>query len=242
MDKEITRSIIVEDPRILIANAYTENSAIAYTREKIGDATLNFILPSSPAMFLKLALQARKQVIEICKDELFIKVSDFEWPRNSIVLIDFFELMMTQIIFSYSAIEAFANTSIPEDFIYHPKKKNNRFAEGYNKEQAERYISLNDKLKEVLPNIFKVDSLTKSKVWNKYDTLQELRDRIIHLKSSDTTPSTKVTKTIWGDLIRHQNTDFPVQAHALIEHFLEKGNEYRWFKMFPYRLFYPSSS
>ncbi|MPR34435.1 hypothetical protein [Salmonirosea aquatica] len=233
MDKEIM-GIVIEDPRVLVANAYTKNSAIAYTKEKVGDDTLNFILPSSPAIFLNLALQAREQVVEVCKDELFMKVSDYKWQKNSRVLIDFFEIMMTQIIFSYSAIEAFANTSIPEDFIYHPKKKDNRFTESYKKEQTERYISLNEKLKDVLPNIFKVDSPTKLKEWNGYDTLQKLRDRIIHLKSSDTTPSTEVTKTIWGDLIRHQRTDFPSQAHALIGHFIEKEKEHRWFRMFPY--------
>ena len=226
--------IIIEDPRILVANAYTEDSAIAYTKEKVGDDTLNLILPSSPALFLNLALQARRQVMEICKDELFREVSDSKWPKNSMVLIDFFEIMMTQIIFSYSAIEAFSNISIPDKYIYQKNKNSSRCTEVYDKDQIERYINLDEKLRKVLPNIFKVDSPTGTKEWNEYDVLQKLRDRIIHLKSSDTIPSTKVTKTIWGDLIRHQNTDFPVQAHALIGHFLEKGKEHRWFKMFPY--------
>jgi len=234
MKRESTEPFISEDPRILVANAYTENSAIAYTREKIGDDILNFILPSSPALFLNLALQARKQVVEICRNELFSKKPGFEWPQNSVLLIDFFELMMTQIIFSFSAMEAFSNISIPDDYIYRREKSGNRCIEEYDKDQIERYINLNEKLINVLPKIFKVYSPAETKEWNGYDTLQKLRDRIIHLKSSDTTPSRKVTKTIWGDLIRHQSTNFPMQAHALIGHFLEKGNEYRWFKMFPY--------
>lgn len=97
---------------------------------------------------------------------------------------DYFEIIITSVVFAYTAIEAFANICIPSNYIYSclDKKGNTR---NMNKEEIERYCSLTEKLKSILPEILNCDKLTtKPLVWQKFIELEKLRDEIIHSKES----------------------------------------------------------
>ena len=225
-----------EDPRFYAIDKFNTGLASISTTEKVGSEILNFGLPSSPGLFLNLALNCKKQVDQINLENCFDKhpAPQGTWPEDHKKLFDFFELMVSQIIFSYSAIEAFANIKIPSDFIYRTKRSDKKFIEEYDKEQAERYVSLDGKLDKILPQVFNVKTPCGTKLWENYQHIKKLRDRLIHLKSSDTTSSGPEVKTIWGDLMRNQKTDFPRQVHELIGHYIFKETGHRWFKKFPY--------
>lgn len=225
-----------EDPRFYAIDKFDTGLISLSTTEKVGNEILGFGLPSSPGLFLSLALNYKKKVDQINLEDCFDKhpAPQGTWPENHQKLFDFFELMLGQIIFSYSALEAFANIKIPDDFIYRSKRSDKKFIEEYDKDQAERYVSLDAKLDKILPQVFKVKTPSGTKLWDNYQYLKKLRDRLIHLKSSDMTPSGPEVKTIWGDLMRNKKTDFPKQVHDLMGHYISKVSGNRWFRKFPY--------
>ena len=226
-----------EDPRFYAIDKFNTGLASIATTEKVGKEILNFSLPSSPALFLNLALSSQKQIKKINLEDCFDRhpAPQGIYPDDHKLLFDFFEFMMSQIIFAYSAIQAFANVSIPREFIYRDKRSYKKCVEEYDKEQLERNVSLDVKLDKVLPEIFNVNTPSGTKVWENYQHLKKLRDRLVHLKSNDMTASGPEIKTIWGDLIRNQQVEFSMQVHELIGYYISKGASSRWFKKFPYQ-------
>jgi hypothetical protein len=85
------------------------------------------------------------------------------------------------VIFLFSAVEAFMNRMIPDDFIF--SEISGKKTELYNKEQIQRYLSFDTKYSKVLPQItnlnFKTKFPTKHTIlWN----LKDFRDELIHPK------------------------------------------------------------
>lgn len=96
---------------------------------------------------------------------------------------DYFETVITAVIFAYTSIEAFANICIPQKYTYSYTDKN---GEGVtkNKEEIERTATLREKLKIILPEIIGCKSPTNQKWWTKFTELENLRNEIIHSKES----------------------------------------------------------
>lgn len=105
--------------------------------------------------------------------------------EKSIAICDYIELIETSIVFSYTSIEAFANISIPENYTY--KNKTRGVEEIYDKEKIERWISLKDKIRVILPEIYKVKKPTQKKWWGDFIHLEKYRHNIIHQKTIDST-------------------------------------------------------
>lgn len=87
------------------------------------------------------------------------------------------------VIFLFSAIEAFMNRMIPDDFSY--SESNNKRTEVYDKEQIQKYLSFDTKYSKVIPKITQLDFKSKfpqkhTILWN----LKEFRDDLIHPKQS----------------------------------------------------------
>lgn len=96
----------------------------------------------------------------------------------------FFGNASSCIISLFTALESFSNSIIPDNGTYIDKRTQK--TETYNKQQIERYINFDDKLKKVLPyfhsdkNFFKNQTPTNQHITN----LKKLRDEIVHTKSS----------------------------------------------------------
>ena len=95
---------------------------------------------------------------------------------------DYFELIIQAIIFSYTALEAFANICIPINYNYTVDKNDIRTI--YSKQAIERNFSLRDKFKIILPDILDIHDVTKSIWWSTFIELENLRNEIIHSKPS----------------------------------------------------------
>lgn len=201
------------------------------TTERLGRNNVSFGLPSGPALHLHLAHSAFLEVKDINPIDLFDAHDQGVWPDNQAPLFDFFEKLISHVVFSFTSIESFANESIPKDFKYSFKKKKTGEEITYGKNDIERWINLDEKLSEVLPSIFSVKTPKGTKVWEKYKKLKETRDRIIHLKSVDQKASGPDDKTIWGILLRAHSIPFCNHAHEIIGHFKPKK---RWYKKYPY--------
>ena len=105
---------------------------------------------------------------------------------------DYIEEIQSSIVFAYTALEAFANLSVPSSYVYNAQKNSKSIIETYDKEAIERWLSLKVKIKDILPSIYKTKVVTKQKWWGQFVTLEEYRNEIIHQKSIGTTEFYKV--------------------------------------------------
>jgi len=103
---------------------------------------------------------------------------------------DYFENVIAAIIFSYTAIEAFANICIPSNYATDSIRKKERAQD--TKVEIERWWTLGDKLKKVLYEVLGSTDPTKSDWWIDFILLEELRNEIIHTKQSSS--ETRYTK------------------------------------------------
>ena len=118
---------------------------------------------------------------------------------------------MASVVFAYTAIESFVNMAIPDNYIHRRTKKDGKCIEEYNKFQIERFFSLSDKL-ELLPQWLTAKGTNSPKgtmLWQRFQKLEELRDRIIHLKSVDLEtekPDRPIPDSIWQELVKVPET------------------------------------
>lgn len=102
--------------------------------------------------------------------------------EHSNIIYDHIGLIQKAIVFGYTALETFANLSIPDNFEY-SIVNNKKITEIYNKENIERWISLNEKLSKILVQVYKTDNITKKQLWSDFLQLEQYRHEIIHQKS-----------------------------------------------------------
>ncbi|GAA3776236.1 hypothetical protein [Flavobacterium ginsengiterrae] len=95
---------------------------------------------------------------------------------------DYFELIIEAVIFSYTSLEAFANICIIDDYEYIVEKDGIKTI--YSKIAIERKFSLRDKFKNILKEILHTPDITQTNWWNSFVELEDLRNEIVHSKSS----------------------------------------------------------
>jgi hypothetical protein len=140
---------------------------------------------------------------------------------------------MASVVFACTALEAFVNEEIPDSYVYICKEKQN--TKHYDKEQIERYLTLNAKLGDVLPLALSVRTPKGKSIWNDYDKLRDLRDRIIHMKTQDRAHRGENPKSIWNALMRSPLPETHKAAKNMISYFLNaKGTQPRWFQKCPF--------
>jgi hypothetical protein len=132
-------------------------------------------------------------------------------------------------IFSYSAIEAFANLTIPEAHVYRRTRSDGRCIEEYDRPQIEKFIPLVEKVDAVLPAITEVASPKGTKLWERLVQLQRLRDRLIHLKPAEWRENQPEARgdTIWSDLLAPDVLTIYRTAVEIVSYFTP-GEKPRW--------------
>ena len=86
--------------------------------------------------------------------------------------------------FSFQALEVFCNQSIGRSVRGTTVVKRRGKRVSLTAEEIERQLSTNEKLSQVLPEIFDIPTPKGKKVWEPFKELQESRDSAIHLKSN----------------------------------------------------------
>jgi hypothetical protein len=201
------------------------------TTENLSGRTLSFGLPSAPALYLNLARQAHARRVVINFEPSFINHPNPQgtWPEDHGPIFDFFEAFAAEVIFSFTAIEAFANESVPREFFY-PWKRG-KTAERISGADIERRVPLEEKLKRVLPQAHNVPSPAGTKPWQNFLELKGVRDRLVHLKSVDRASSGPEQQTIWGLMLEKMKYDFPNVAYELIGTYKTLVERRRWFRL-----------
>ena len=223
-----------EDGRYYAIDKFNTGLASIATTERLENKIVSFGLPSGPALFLHLAHQAYLKARDIDPLALFDQHAQGIWPDDQKDLFDFLEELISHVVFSFTALEAFANEVIPESFTYTFAVEKSGDKRTYGKDEIERRINLGEKLGVVLPEIFKMPTPKGGAVWEKYKKIKKARDRIIHLKSIDKRPSGPEDETIWGTLLRMHDEPLCDYAHAIIGYFKPAVEKRRYFGKYPY--------
>jgi hypothetical protein len=107
--------------------------------------------------------------------------------RISSTVCDYIEHMQTALVFAYTALETFANLSIPEGYLYHTENKSKGIKETYDKEAIERWLSLKFKVQYILREIYGTEKVERQKWWGHFSNLEKYRNDIIHQKTINST-------------------------------------------------------
>ena len=179
-----------------IKNGVEEGSMVYQELDQIHFKNNNLLYfpPNNVAILLSISkrfLNEAKKIFEnkIDSNKINHSLDNVEGNRKehliekSKILYDFIEDIQISIVFSYTALEAFCNLSIPDNYEY--KIKNNRKGtiEVYDKRAIERWIPLREKLSQILPEIYQTKRIKKQKFWNYYIKLEKYRNDIIHQKT-----------------------------------------------------------
>lgn len=105
---------------------------------------------------------------------------------------DYIEHLQTAIVFGYTALETFANLSIPDEYIYETTNTSKGIKETYDKVAIERWLSLKTKLQYILKEIYQTEKVESQNWWGHFSNLEEHRNDIIHQKSINNTNFYKV--------------------------------------------------
>ena len=105
------------------------------------------------------------------------QIGNFPDPDIQRDYVDYFENITTAALFSYTAIEAFTNSFIPDG--YQIVKPSGKIVD---KAKIERTFPLVDKLKEVMRDVYATPDPEQEAWWQCLSELQEIRDQTIHTK------------------------------------------------------------
>lgn len=229
------RLLEAEDGRYFAIDKFGTGLAAIATTERVGRANVSFGLPSAPALFLHLAHEAFAAYRDTDVHGFFDSHPQGMWPDDQTPLFDFFEQFFSHVVFALTSLESFANEMIPQGYSYTIIEGKTGQTVTYDRDEIERYVSLNEKLSKLLPSALGVSSPKGLHVWRDFVDLKRSRDRMVHLKSVDRTPTGPEVETIWGYTLRNAKKPFCDSAHALMGHFGPGVTERRWYKKYPYR-------
>ncbi len=156
--------------------------------------SLQYFVPNNIALLLSISEKALVRALTVFKDSI-----NPDKPTNDIskignekkveflktkskVYCDYIEEIETAIVFAYTAVEAFANISIPEDYLFLSEEKEGVL---YKKKAIERWTSLNEKVSKILPEVYQTSGIKTKTFWSSFKLLEEYRNAIIHQKSVD---------------------------------------------------------
>lgn len=152
-------------------------------------------------------------------------------------ILDILERRMGVVVFSFTALEAFANEVIAEAYdrgTYRYTRRFKKQMQTMSLIDVERHTSLDDKLDIILPAILCVKSPRGGLRWQLYLNLKELRDRIIHCKKQDRGSTSPGDMTLWEKLADDNFRDFADDAKVIIDHYWASQGQHRWYRKWPF--------
>lgn len=160
--------------------------------------SLAYFPPNNVGLLLSINRKHLNEAKEIFKNEIdpskinhsYVKTA-FDKKQflkdKSRTIADYIEKIQVCIVFGYTALEAFANLSIKEDFEYKVNIKGKGITELYDKKAIERWITLEDKLSKILTKIYETKKIEHNKFWSYFVKLEKYRHDIIHQKTIERT-------------------------------------------------------
>jgi hypothetical protein len=186
---DLQKSIINQKSNTLVLITNNPPEMKYFTPIIYQNALFGSYLPSPVHLFFEQAIEHARTIEELIK--LFPKHVEQTLNNNSkgefkIINSDLYN---SYLIYKISAItslimtiECFVNTMIPEDYSYKEKE-----GKALSKPDIERYITLKQKLKNLIPEIVSIGDVQKyRKLCDKIIEINLLRNEFIHLKTAKT--------------------------------------------------------
>jgi len=206
--------------------AITQAAIIHHGKERIG-----ITIPNATALLLNLSQISHLQAEQLISKCLSNKDNFGHLPDSDVFT--FYEQMMASIVFAYTSLESFVNEELPDEYIHIVVDK--RYTQHYNKEQIERHLNLDIKLGDVLPSVLKVKTPKGTKIWDDFKKLKDIRDRIIHMKTSDRNFSGQDKDSIWNVILSKPLIPTYHTAKNMMHYFLKAKNKTpRWLDKCPF--------
>lgn len=208
----------------------TVSSIIQLTKKKrltipLPNASALLLNASANAFFAARLLREQSEIDKTLHTEISFK-SDKE-------AFDYLERMIEAIVLAFTALEAFVNESVPNEFIYARHDRSDIVLEAVSKAKIERHISIDEKLTSVLPEVLNCQSPKGSRCWQSYKQLKDVRDRIIHMKTEDRKSSGPDIETVWKAILLVPAPHLVVKA--VVDHFAKSmQNKPAWHSRFPH--------
>jgi hypothetical protein len=163
-----------------------------------GVKEITYFCPNNVAVLLSVSSKSLGKAKDLY--EKFFHSSDTEFRiekieedkkaflnRASSTVCDYIEHVQTSVVFAYTALETFANLSIPEGYLYHTENKSKGVRETYDKDAIERWLSLKVKVQHILREIYGAEKAERQKWWGHFSNLERYRNDIIHQKTITST-------------------------------------------------------
>lgn len=189
---------------------------------------LGYVAPNNVGILLSIASKALLNAQTIYEEridpskynhtDILIGNTENELSEKTLIVYEFIEAIQTSIVFGYTAIEAFTNLSIPEEYEYKNVINSKGITELYDKKAIERWLSLEIKISNILVNIYECKSIKEDKLWSKFKKFEECRNEIIHQKSID-------VNSFYEKYFNKEIFDLCIIPEKIIKFFFEKGKE-----------------
>ena len=182
-DGEITGSMLLQDFDTATVDRNTE---------------ITYFCPNNIAMLLSVNSKSLEQAKTLYFDFFQNPSIEFELKKiegekkaflNGISsrVCDYIECIQTAIVFAYTALETFANLSIPDEYTYETRNSSKGIKEIYDKKAIERWLSLKVKFQYILKEIYETKKPESQKWWGHFSNLEKYRNDIIHQKTINST-------------------------------------------------------
>lgn len=146
-------------------------------------------------------------------------------------LFDYFQHCMVSVTFSYQAIESFCNEIVSEKvtgtFPLAPKKQKKKIRH-YSAAELQGEVSVERKLRSVLPQLFGVPSPENEQMWTGFSALQRVRNTLIHLKSNDEYKQKVDKESLFFEFFRTEPFQYPHAATCILEYFKDHCQGTEW--------------
>ena len=167
-----------------------EMDQVIFNKRK--DIKIDYFIPNNIAILLSISSTSFSESKKIYnehlnpynkKNEKEIHIDNKKYLiGKSKIVCNYLEKIQISIVFGYTAVEAFANISIPDKYEF-KYKDNKGIIHSYDKEAIERWLSLREKISKILTAIYKTKKIENSNFWTDFVKLEEYRNNIIHQKS-----------------------------------------------------------
>jgi hypothetical protein len=200
---------------------------------------LSFVTPSGAALCLSVAIEAAARAEGIRPGLLLTPLTTWEGNRGFQIreesindLYYFFEQSIVSVTMSFQAVEVFANAIIGRRTTKNIVVKRRTGDKDLTPTQAERELSTEEKIGQILPDILGVACPRRNRVWQYFKMLKVGRDDTVHLKSRDIYTRNNVEReSLFFSYLNRDVRKFPDAAVRVMSYFFPKQDTVpRWLR------------
>ena len=168
---------------------FQEMDEVVFNKRK--DIKIEYFTPNNISLLLSISAKASAEAKFIYEKDLdpyrenkteLLNDNKKRIIDRSTLVYNYLEKIEISIVFGYTAVESFANISIPKNY-EHKFRDSKGIVHNYDKEAIERWLTLREKVATILTSIFRTPKIETQKFWNNFLRLEEYRNNIIHQKS-----------------------------------------------------------